>query len=223
MTRHPRYLIVNADDFGMSRGISDGILDAYRNGIVTSTSIMVDGPAAIYAARLASKHINLTVGLHGVLSHYGGNTVANYQRQLDRQLKIYRHIFNKKPTHFDLHGVPSTTRFMAFATTMFIRRHNLHFRGEDNMNVIKDFYGMRGGQPAHENINVNSLKRKLRAMPLGVSCLVCHPGRTNNRLTDIYRQARNLELDTLTSRQICSSIEEGNIILINHKREVKIE
>jgi chitin disaccharide deacetylase len=63
-------LIVNADDFGMSRGITDGIVLAHRYGFVTSTSLMVNMPAAEYAvSRLASVprlgagvHLNITAG-----------------------------------------------------------------------------------------------------------------------------------------------------------------
>ena len=36
-----RALIVNADDFGLTRGVSAGILAAYRHGIVTSTTVMI--------------------------------------------------------------------------------------------------------------------------------------------------------------------------------------
>ena len=41
-----RYLIVNGDDFGLSPGVSRGIIEAHRHGILTSTSLMVDRPAA---------------------------------------------------------------------------------------------------------------------------------------------------------------------------------
>ena len=40
-----RLLIVNADDFGLTEGISRGILHAHRQGIVTSTSVIALGPA----------------------------------------------------------------------------------------------------------------------------------------------------------------------------------
>ena len=33
-------LIVNADDLGMSRGITDGILMAHKHGFLTSASLM---------------------------------------------------------------------------------------------------------------------------------------------------------------------------------------
>jgi predicted glycoside hydrolase/deacetylase ChbG (UPF0249 family) len=40
-----RELIVNADDFGLTRRVSQGILDAHRNGIVTSTTLLANGSA----------------------------------------------------------------------------------------------------------------------------------------------------------------------------------
>ena len=44
MTVEP-LLIVNADDFGMTAGVSEGILHAHRHGIVTSTSVLANGRA----------------------------------------------------------------------------------------------------------------------------------------------------------------------------------
>jgi chitin disaccharide deacetylase len=45
------YLIVNADDFGQSRGVNRGIIEAHERGIVTSTSLMVRWPAVAEVAR----------------------------------------------------------------------------------------------------------------------------------------------------------------------------
>lgn len=57
-------LIVNADDLGMSRGITDGICIAHRRGFLTSASLMANMPAAEYAvARLADVPA-LGVGVH---------------------------------------------------------------------------------------------------------------------------------------------------------------
>ena len=38
-------LIVSADDFGLTVKVNEGIIEAYRNGIVTSASLMVNGSA----------------------------------------------------------------------------------------------------------------------------------------------------------------------------------
>ena len=40
-----RYLIVNADDLGLSPGVNRGILEAHQRGILTSTTAMVNMPA----------------------------------------------------------------------------------------------------------------------------------------------------------------------------------
>jgi chitin disaccharide deacetylase len=57
-------LIVNADDFGMSRGITDGIVVAHRYGFLTSTSLMANMPAAEYAVGRALALPGLGVGVH---------------------------------------------------------------------------------------------------------------------------------------------------------------
>jgi predicted glycoside hydrolase/deacetylase ChbG (UPF0249 family) len=59
-----RRLIVNADDFGMSRGITDGIILAHRYGFLTSTSLMPNMPAAEYAVERAAKFPGLEIGIH---------------------------------------------------------------------------------------------------------------------------------------------------------------
>ena len=59
---------MTADDFGLSAGINQGILEAHRRGIVTSTSLMINAPGAAEAARLAQECPTLSVGLHLVLT-----------------------------------------------------------------------------------------------------------------------------------------------------------
>lgn len=57
-------LIVNADDFGMTRGVTDGILKAHQHGIVTSTSLMVNMPGSEYAIERMREFPSLGVGIH---------------------------------------------------------------------------------------------------------------------------------------------------------------
>ena len=62
-------LIINADDFGLTPGVTRGILDAHLNGVVTSTSAMMN--SAHIAESLAAAHRdapNLGVGIHLVLT-----------------------------------------------------------------------------------------------------------------------------------------------------------
>src|SRR5438105_6114679 len=66
-----RRLVVNADDFGLSPGVNDGILEAHAAGVVSSVSVLVNAPgwedavAALRgggAALGAGLHLNLTAG-----------------------------------------------------------------------------------------------------------------------------------------------------------------
>lgn len=59
-----RRLIVNADDFGWTRGITDAILLSHRDGIVTSTSLMVNQPATNYSVEQLRTVPTLGVGIH---------------------------------------------------------------------------------------------------------------------------------------------------------------
>jgi predicted glycoside hydrolase/deacetylase ChbG (UPF0249 family) len=57
-------VIVNADDFGWSRGISDAVLAAHKHGILTSASLMANQPASEYAIELLRQMPGLGVGVH---------------------------------------------------------------------------------------------------------------------------------------------------------------
>jgi hopanoid biosynthesis associated protein HpnK len=61
-------LIVNADDFGLSSAVNEGIVEAHRRGIVTSTSIMANGPAFEHAVELARATPTLDLGVHLTLT-----------------------------------------------------------------------------------------------------------------------------------------------------------
>lgn len=63
-----RLLIVNADDFGLSRGQNYGIVEACRNGVVTSTTALVNGAAVEHAVALRTQVPELAVGLHFTLT-----------------------------------------------------------------------------------------------------------------------------------------------------------
>lgn len=59
-----RGLIVNADDFGVTAGVSRGILDAVRHGIVRSTTAMVNLPGEADLDADAASLRGLGIGLH---------------------------------------------------------------------------------------------------------------------------------------------------------------
>ncbi len=60
-------LIINGDDFGCSAAVNRAIIQAHREGVLTSASLMVNECAADEAVKLARENPNLAVGLHLVL------------------------------------------------------------------------------------------------------------------------------------------------------------
>lgn len=64
MSEPRRRLIVNADDLGLHPGINAGVLQAHRQGIVTSASLSPNGAAFADALRLAKQAPELAVGIH---------------------------------------------------------------------------------------------------------------------------------------------------------------
>ncbi len=61
--RGTRFLILNADDMGMSTGITDGIVRAYEEGLATDISMIQTMPDSARAARIAREK-GLNVGVH---------------------------------------------------------------------------------------------------------------------------------------------------------------
>jgi predicted glycoside hydrolase/deacetylase ChbG (UPF0249 family) len=110
-----RKLVVNADDFGFTRDVNRGIVEAHRNGILTSTTLMATGAAFDDAVALARENPALDIGVHLVL--VGEPPFPITMPQLMRamllgRIRIYdelraqvRRILDAglEPTHLDTH------------------------------------------------------------------------------------------------------------------------
>lgn len=59
-----RRLIINADDFGLCSGVNKAVAQAHTKGVLTSTTIMANMPAADEAVKTAKQLPNLGVGVH---------------------------------------------------------------------------------------------------------------------------------------------------------------
>ncbi len=62
-----RKLIINADDFGLTAGVNRGIVEAHNGGLVSSTTLMANGPAFDDAVAAARSAPHLSIGCHVVL------------------------------------------------------------------------------------------------------------------------------------------------------------
>jgi predicted glycoside hydrolase/deacetylase ChbG (UPF0249 family) len=69
-----RQLVVNADDFGFTPDVNEGIVEAHRKGILTATTLMANGDAFADAVRWSREAPDLDIGCHLVL--IGGNSLV---------------------------------------------------------------------------------------------------------------------------------------------------
>jgi chitin disaccharide deacetylase len=64
VSARPRVLIVTADDFGLTAGVSRGIARAHHHGVVTSASVLAVGARFALAAEIAREQPSLHLGAH---------------------------------------------------------------------------------------------------------------------------------------------------------------
>ena len=98
-------LIINADDFGLSKSISDGIVEGIKNGYITSTSIMANMEYAEYAIKEAIKYNINCIGLHVNLTV--GRPITKNLNLIDENGKFLynkKQIENKKLTYEDAYN-----------------------------------------------------------------------------------------------------------------------
>jgi len=87
-------VIINADDFGLCKGVNEGIILAHQKGILTSTTLMANMPGFRHAVELAKQNEKLGVGLH--LNIVRGQPLSPTNRVsslLNKEKKFFSNIF----------------------------------------------------------------------------------------------------------------------------------
>jgi len=221
-----RFLVVNADDLGLSAAVNAGIAAAHQRGIVTSASLMVRQGAVSEAAAYAAAHPALAVGLHidlGQWDYVNGEWMAAYQRcdgedpvaveaECRAQLQLFRALIGRDPTHLDSHQhthmsepVATVAARIAAELAVPLRARGIRYEG--------GFYGQSGkGEPVPEAIAVESLVRILASLPPGWTELGCHPGLGMGEESS-YGQERETELQTLCDPRVREQIAAEGIAL----------
>lgn len=64
-----RYLIINADDFGLCDSANEAVFDLFESGCLKSSSLMMPCPKAEEAARFAAAHPEYAIGVHLTLTN----------------------------------------------------------------------------------------------------------------------------------------------------------
>ena len=210
-----KYLIVNGDDFGATHGINRGILEAHRDGILTSASLFVDRPGSTEAAELARNTPLLSVGLHADLDGQRGDDVRG---ELLRQLERFVDLLGDRPTHLDSHHNVHRSPGVLADFLAVAGEHGLLVRDFSKVRYVPEFYGQSGGRTDVQNVSVASLVHLLRTtLQDGLNELGCHPGYVDSELVSRYATEREHELHTLCDPGVRDAIREAGISLVSFR------
>jgi chitin disaccharide deacetylase len=207
-----KWLIVTADDFGISRGINSGIVEAHLRGIVTSTSLMVDRPACEEAVALARQCPKLSLGLHLELDGVDPKNVpAQIERQQTRFVKLVGSAPTHVDTHHDLHRDPEVLSPLLAGG----RRISVPVGGHSEVRYCSKFYARRGGETDLDQIGVDALLRLLdEEVGEGMTELNCHPGHPETGFPSSYAAEREVEVRTLCDPRLRHAILERGFRLM---------
>ncbi len=240
-------LIVNADDFGFTRDVNEGILEAHRSGILTATTLMATGPAFEYAVQLARENPDLDVGVHLVLVGAEGfpATPARLTAAVAlRRIKVYEQLVRQvrrildaglQPTHLDTHKhthlLPPVLDAVARISEEFHIpwvRKPLPFSFpflQWRLGRILDQHNCRttdhfAGFEITGRYDAAQLAAVIRALPDGLTEFMCHPGFCTEELQASrtrLKDSRRRELDALTSPVVRAALQESSVVLTRYR------
>lgn len=173
-----RFLIVNADDLGMTPAVNAGVFVAHEEGIVTSASLMALRDGAQAAAETLAAHPDFAIGLHLEAG-------ADCRAQLGR----FRELVGRDPTHLDSHKhVHETDEAFGAAAEALAAELEVPLRNR-GIRYERRFYG-------REAISPEYLSELIEALPPGWTEIGCHPA-AGPVPTSSYDAERRIELETL--------------------------
>lgn len=241
-------LIINADDFGYSNGVNYGIIDAYKNGIVRSTTIMAGMPGFDHAVELAKENKGLGVGVHLTLTCYkpvldNHKTIVNKEGYFDRRLYSKENIKNIdleeiysefeaqiekvknagiEITHLDSHHHVHTIKELKPVIERILSKYKLPIRGGLDYEIDYDKIMNFNGSFYNENINLNGFE-KLLEEDIEVLDIMSHPAYLDKLIfeSSSYNTKRMDELELLTLDKVKDLIKEKGIELSNYRNIFK--
>ncbi|QSQ13055.1 carbohydrate deacetylase [Myxococcus landrumensis] len=234
-----RALIINADDLGIDPAVSRGVLQAMREGVVSSATLMVNMPHSEAAGREAS---GLSLGLHLNLcrgapvwsdfpkEHLGadGNFTEPRAASLPAdvveaetraQLARFKALTGQAATHVDVHRHLHLHAEVLEGLARVAAAEKLPVRSVDSImrHTLKTrgvatnthFLGDTGAEPYW---TLDRLESELVTLPgEGIIELMCHPGHRPETLKSSYAAQREVELATFLHPRVREVLERTGI------------
>jgi len=242
-----KYLIPNADDFGFTHDVNEGIVHAHRHGILTATTLMATGNAFEHAVQLARDNPELDVGVHLVLVGAPGfpATLARLTGAVAlHQIKIYDQLARQvrkvldaglHPTHLDTHKHTHLLPPVLDAVARIAQEFRIPwvrklvpmriplFRQRQHRVLAK--HGCRttdhfAGFEITGRYGPSELAALIANLPDGLTEFMCHPGFCTDELRASptrLKESRRRELDALTSPEVRAALQNSTVTLVRYR------
>lgn len=226
-------IIINSDDFGLSKGVNEATIKACKLGALYSTTALVGAPDIMHAVKLSKDCYDLNIGIHLSFDYFkcfskhpdlmneDGNLINDksmFKRQVDvdvlveefdMQIKEFKHLFNKLPTHIDSHHHAHLESESCMKAALIIAdRYNLPIRGLNGSYVSDSFYD--------NDANLDKLKEIISSFDFDSYDnleIMVHVAFSDDDLRNrtSYNDKRNDEYDVLTSNEFSEYLKNNKI------------
>ena len=238
-------LIVNADDIGLSEAVNYGILSAYKNGIVSSTTIMAGMPAFDHAVNILKENPGLGCGVHMTLS-LNKPVLDTHKTIVDENGNFYRRITNElieekfdlneiyeefcaqidkviesgiKVDHLDSHHHVHTLASLKPVIERLLERYKLPIRGGFETNIEYNKIIPMTESFYNENVTDDYFEKHIEELKsYNVIDLMSHPAFVDENLINStsYAMQRMKEYSILTSKRVQEFLKENKFEITNY-------
>jgi len=217
-------LIINADDFGYTRGVNRGIREAHERGPLTSTSLMVNAPATAEAVAIARDLPRLSLGIHVNFTNeaqrlFDIDDPVACGVELRRQFDQFVAMVGRLPSHMDSHQHVHRDPRRLSGFRALAEEHHIPFRDDAPVVYLGSFYGQwEYGVSSPDKVGFEAIAALIREKVRdGITELACHPGYVDPEADLVYHSEREIEVSTLCDPRLRQLIEEEGIQLIGYR------
>lgn len=230
-------VIINADDFGYTKAVTDGIIKGYHQGIVRSTTALCNMPYIEYGKNLLKDCPNLSIGVHLTLTlgksltknktltdeegyfykpaklqnHYFD--VEEVYNEFKAQIERFIEVFGCMPSHLDSHHGMHDFQNNLQATKKLAQEYHLPVRRYNHFQFVNEFI--------KDNVSVEGLIHILEKYKDQDIEIMSHCGECDLELylKSSYALPRVQELAVLCDPAIKDYIQKNKIIITNYLDE----
>lgn len=206
-----KYLIINADDFGMSQIFNNVILNLIKKDLIRSTTVMVDRVTNNQKEQFnelfsLSKNKNLSVGLHLEFKN------SDYLSQIKSQYQKFKETLGFNPSHIDIHKANCLIDSFSDVAE-FCRKNNLPLR---NSGVFHEGIKTTSAEAFLGSIaDFKKIKEWIKTFEEGKYYeILFHPGKFDSSCKSSLNKDRERDIEHI--KNLNEILEKNNIKVVSY-------